>query len=109
GTVNALVSIPLDSYGQISVLASGADFYSSPRLSSDGNCLAWLVWNHPNMPWDGTELWVAQVDEAGCLGKAKHIVGTSNESIFQPEWSPEGPLYFVSDQTGWWNLYRWHA
>lgn len=107
--VNALVSIPLDSHGQISVLVSGADFYSSPRLSSDGNCLAWLAWNHPNMPWDGTELWVAQVDGSGCLGKAKHIVGTSKESIFQPEWSPEGPLYFVSDRNGWWNLYRWRA
>lgn len=107
--VNALVSIPLDSHGQISVLVSGANFYSSPRLSSDGNCLAWLAWNHPNMPWDGTELWTAQVEGSGCLGKAKHIAGTSNESIFQPEWSPEGSLYFVSDRTGWWNLYRWHA
>jgi dipeptidyl aminopeptidase/acylaminoacyl peptidase len=108
--VNTLVSIPLDGCGQISILASGADFYSSPRLSSDGSCLAWLAWNHPNMPWDGSELWAAQMEGAGRLGKAKHIAGASDEeSIFQPEWSPEGTLYFVSDRNGWWNLYRWHG
>ncbi|QBQ55523.1 S9 family peptidase [Nitrosococcus wardiae] len=105
--VNTLVSIPLNGSGQVSVLASGADFYSSPRLSPDGNRLAWLTWNHPHMPWDGTELWVAQVDGAGSLGEAEHIAGASSESIFQPEWSPEGTLYFISDRTGWWNLYRW--
>ncbi|ADE16236.1 peptidase S9 prolyl oligopeptidase active site domain protein [Nitrosococcus halophilus Nc 4] len=105
--VNTLVSIPFDGSGQVSVLASGADFYSSPRLSPDGNRLAWLTWNHPHMPWDGTELWVAQVDGAGSLGEAKPIAGGSSESIFQPEWSPEGTLYFISDRTGWWNLYRW--
>lgn len=107
--VNALVSIPLDSHGQISILASGADFYSSPRLSSDGSYLAWLSWNHPNMPWDGTDLWLAQVDETGDLRQAKRIAGASKESIFQPEWSPEGTLYFISDRSGWWNLYRWRA
>lgn len=105
--VNALVGIPLDGSGQVSVLASGADFYASPRLSPDGNRLVWLTWNHPNMPWDGTDLWVAQVDETGALGKAEHMAGARDEAIFQPEWSPAGALYFISDRTGWWNLYRW--
>ena len=59
------------------------------------------------MPWDGTELWVAQIKRNGTvIGKAK-IAGGVDESIFQPEWSPDGMLYFVSDRTGWWNLYRW--
>ncbi|MBZ5551714.1 MAG: S9 family peptidase [Acidobacteriia bacterium] len=89
------------------VLVSGNDFYSSPRLSPDGTRLAWLSWNHPNMPWDGTELWVAEVNPDGSLGHKRRIAGGVEESIFQPEWSPDGSLYFVSDRTGWWNLYRW--
>ncbi|ABA57660.1 Peptidase S9, prolyl oligopeptidase active site region [Nitrosococcus oceani ATCC 19707] len=105
--VNTLVSIPLDGNKRISVLASGADFYASPRLSPDGSQLAWLTWNHPNMPWDGTDLWLAPVETAGSLGESKHIAGAADESIFQPEWSPTGTLYFISDRTGWWNLYRW--
>jgi dipeptidyl aminopeptidase/acylaminoacyl peptidase len=89
------------------VLVSGNDFYSSPRLNPDGTRLAWLSWNHPNMPWDGTELWVGEVNPDGSLGHKHRIAGGANESIFQPEWSPDGSLYFVSDRTGWWNLYRW--
>jgi len=88
------------------ILASGADFYSNPRLSPDGRQLAWLQWNHPNMPWDGCELWVAEVAEDGSLASATRVAGGPEESIFQPEWSPDGTLYFVSDRTGWWNLYR---
>jgi dipeptidyl aminopeptidase/acylaminoacyl peptidase len=91
----------------IEVLVSGNDFYASPRLSPDGSQLAWITWNHPNMPWDGTELWVAAVQADGTLGPAQQIAGGLNESIFQPEWSPDGVLYFVGDRTGWWNLYRW--
>ncbi|RMG56553.1 MAG: S9 family peptidase, partial [Acidobacteria bacterium] len=105
--VNALVSIDLDGDGEERMLASGHDFYSSPRLSPDGRRLAWLAWNHPNMPWDGTELWVGEVREDGMLGIRQCIAGGVNESIVQPEWSPDGTLYFVSDRTGWWNLYRW--
>ena len=104
--VNTLVSIDLERGGEGVVLVSGNDFYSSPRLSPDGNQLAWLTWKHPNMPWDSTELWVAEVDEDGSLKGARLIAGGQEESIFQPEWSPDGVLHFVSDRTGWWNLYR---
>ena len=106
--INTIVSINLDGDINGSVLVSGNDFYSSPRLSPDGNHLAWLTWNHPNMPWDGCELWVAAVTEDGSLINAENIAGGKSESIFQPEWSPAGVLHFVSDRTGWWNLYRRH-
>ncbi len=89
------------------VLVSGNDFYAAPRLSPDGSRLAWLTWNHPNMPWDGTELWVAQVAPDGGVVNAQHVAGGPEESIFQPAWAPDGRLCFVSDRTGWWNLYRW--
>jgi dipeptidyl aminopeptidase/acylaminoacyl peptidase len=105
--VNTLVSLNLrqnSDAGQ--VLVSGNDFYSSPRLSPDGSRLAWITWNHPNMPWDGSELWTAQIGEDGLLGQSERVAGGAKESIFQPEWSPDGVLYFVSDRTGWWNLYR---
>jgi hypothetical protein len=104
--VNTLVSISLKNGEDVQVLASGDDFYSSPRLSPDKSQLAWLSWNHPNMPWDGTQLWVAQIKEDGSLGEAECVAGGVDESIFQPEWSPDGVLYFVSDRTGWWNFYR---
>lgn len=104
---NALVSLNLDSNEDEGiVLASGNDFYSSPKISRDGSRLAWLTWNHPNMPWDGCELWTARLDERGLLSDAKKVAGGAGESIFQPEWSPDGVLYFVSDRSGWWNLYR---
>jgi dipeptidyl aminopeptidase/acylaminoacyl peptidase len=88
------------------VIARGSDFYSSPRVSPDGSRLAWLSWNHPNMPWDGTELWLGQLDADGSVIGARRVAGGPAESVFQPEWSPDGVLYFVSDRTGWWNLYR---
>src|ERR687894_779446 len=103
--VNELVGIGLED-GEETVLASGADFYSSPRLSPDGRRLAWLAWNHPNMPWDGTELWVCGLDGEGSPEGAERVAGGPEESIFQPEFSPDGTLHFVSDRTGWWNLYR---
>jgi dipeptidyl aminopeptidase/acylaminoacyl peptidase len=87
-------------------LAEGNDFYGYARLSPDGEKLAWLTWNHPNMPWDGTELWIADVSDDGNLLNAKKVAGGIDESIFQPEWSPNSTLYFVSDKTDWWNLYR---
>ena len=103
--VNELVAIdPAD--GAELVLVTGGDFYSSPRVSPDGRRLAWLSWDHPNMPWDGTELWVAQLDGAGVPAAEELVAGGPDESIFQPEWSPDGVLHFVSDRTGWWNLYR---
>ncbi len=88
------------------VLVSGNDFYSSPRLSPDGSQLAWLTWNHPNMPWDGAELWTGTFGADGMVETSQLVAGGSVESIFQPEWSPDGALYFVSDRSGWWNLYR---
>lgn len=108
--VNSLVAVPLAG-GEPVVLAEGNDFYASPRLSPDGRRLAWLTWNHPNMPWDGTELWLADIDETGRLVNQQLIAGGAAESIFQPEWSPpdavgRSDLHFVSDRTGWWNLYR---
>ena len=105
---NALVSVSLDG-GGVRVLASGHDFFSSPRLSPDGSRVAWLAWDHPNMPWDGTELWVADVTPDGSLGRTARVAGSAAESIFQPEWSADGGLYFISDRTGWWNLYRWRG
>jgi dipeptidyl aminopeptidase/acylaminoacyl peptidase len=88
------------------VIASGYDFYSTPRISPDGTRLAWLSWRHPQMPWDGTELWVAEVTESGALRAPVRVAGGPSESIFQPGWSPDGTLYFVSDRDGWWKLYR---
>jgi dipeptidyl aminopeptidase/acylaminoacyl peptidase len=104
--VNTIVSLnPLvEESGH--VLASGHDFYSSPRVSPDGARLAWLAWNHPNMPWDGSELWVGEFNEDGSLGETACVAGGADESIFQPEWSPDGQLCFISDRSGWWNLYR---
>jgi len=87
------------------IVASGRDFYASPRPSPDGSQLAWLEWDQPNMPWDGTELWVAQLGAEGGVEEPRLIAGGSDESIFQPEWSPDGRLHFVSDRSGWWNLY----
>jgi dipeptidyl aminopeptidase/acylaminoacyl peptidase len=103
--VNELVAIPLAG-GESRVLVSGNDFYSSPRLSPDGSHLVWLTWNHPNMPWDGCELWVGECARDGSLTNQRRVAGGLTESIFQPEWSPDGRLYFVSDRSGWWNIYR---
>jgi len=105
--VNTIVSLDPEDGDGGRLLVSGNDFYSSPRLSPDGTHLAWLTWNHPNMPWDGTELWVGELGEDGGLGRAERVAGGVDESIFQPEWSPNGVLYFISDRSGWWNLYRW--
>ena len=104
--VNAVVALPDDGHGQAWALVAGNDFYAAPRLSPDGSQMAWLTWNHPNMPWDGTELWVADVAEDGSLVAARMVAGGPGESIAQPDWSPEGVLHFVSDRTGWWNLHR---
>jgi dipeptidyl aminopeptidase/acylaminoacyl peptidase len=105
--INTLVSIDLQAETVGKILVSGNDFYSSPRLSADGSRLAWLTWNHPNMPWDGTELWVGKLSGDGSIDEAVQVAGGINESIFQPEWSRDGTLYFVSDRSGWWNIYRW--
>jgi dipeptidyl aminopeptidase/acylaminoacyl peptidase len=100
-----LVAVSLED-GAVTVLASGCDFYSTPRSSPDGSRLSWLQWRHPNMPWDGTELWVADCAGGG-LANARQVAGGAEESIVQPEWAPDGSLLFVSDASGWWNLYQW--
>ena len=107
--VNTLVAIGLEGDHAVTVLASGDDFYSTPRLSPDGNQLAWLSWSHPDMPWDGTTLWLATIDDDGALHAPRAIAGGRDESIFQPSWSPQGELVFASDCSGWWNLYRLKA
>jgi dipeptidyl aminopeptidase/acylaminoacyl peptidase len=101
--VNEIVSLPLAGSAEPQVLAGGRDFYSFPRISPDGEWLAWTCWDHPNMPWDGTELWVAPLADSG---QERLVAGGGEESVFQPEWGPEGRLHFVSDRDGWWNLYR---
>lgn len=106
--INTLVAIDLATGGPGTVLAEGNDFYSSPRLSPDGKRLVWLTWDHPNMPWVGTELWIADFTGTAVTSPVK-VAGGPGESIFQPEWAPDGRLYFVSDRSGWWNLYRREA
>jgi len=102
--VNSLMSLNLVD-GMTQIIAGGNDFYASPCISRDGSHLAWLTWNHPNMPWDSTELWVATWNEDGTISNLKQVAGGHNESIFQPKWSPDHKLYYVSDRNGWWNLY----
>ena len=108
--VNAIVAVDLAHPGSEPgrILVGGHDFFSSARLSPDGRRLTWLAWDHPNMPWDGTTLYLAELDDAGIVvGEPLTIAGGPAESIFQPEWSPDGThILFVSDRSGWWNLYR---
>ena len=87
-------------------VASGHDFFSSPRLSPDRRRLAWLSWDHPDMPWDATELWLAEIAEDGQIDAPRRVAGGAGEAIVQPAWAPDGELYFVSDRTDWWNIYR---
>ena len=104
--INEIVILPADGSEDPRILVEGNDFYAFPRVSPDGERMAWTTWNHPNMPWDSVELWVADFSPLG-LGPARQMAGGQDESIFQPEWSPQGVLHFVSDRgSGWWNLWR---
>ena len=105
--INTLVSIDITGVQAPRILACGNDFYSTPRLNPDGDRLVWLTWNHPNMPWLTTEAWIGEVANDGMLRNARRVAGGADEALFQPEWSPDGDLYLVSDRgKGWWNLYR---
>ncbi len=101
---NTICAIAQD--GTETVLAQGHDFYAAPRLSPDGRALAWLSWDHPSMPWQGTQLWLADVLPDGSLSSPRLVAGGADVSVCQPQWSPAGSLHFVSDHSGWWNLYR---
>jgi dipeptidyl aminopeptidase/acylaminoacyl peptidase len=104
--VNTIIAIDPEDRCETSVLVAGQDFYASPRLSPDGRQLAWLSWNHPEMPWDGTELWLADLGPDGLPANPRCVAGGREESVFQPSFAPDGTLYFVSDRNNWWNLYR---
>ena len=103
--INSIVAIDLRD-GYETVLIAGHDFFAAPRLSPDGHTLAWLSWDHPNMPWDGTALWCAAVTPDGALADRRQVAGAVDDPIFQPCWSPDGVLHFISERSGWWNLYR---
>ena len=103
---NTVVAIDLAD-GDETVLVEGHDFFASPRVSPDGSLLCWTAWDHPNMPWDGCTLYAADLDASGATTHVWTVAGGESESICQPKWSPDGSLYFISDRSGWWNLYRW--
>lgn len=112
--INTLVAIPLTAgdgeNGEKSIpqtLVSGSDFYSAPRISADGESLVWLSWNHPQLPWDGTELWQAQIQGDGSLAEPIKIAGGLEEAVQQPRWLADGRLLYISDRSGWWNLYSY--
>lgn len=103
--VNDLVAVAGDGSGRIEVLASGADFYGSPRLSADGTEVVWVQWNHPDMSWDATELWYARCVD-GRVADARRIAGDGTESIVLPGITSTGEIWAVGDRDEWWNLYR---
>jgi dipeptidyl aminopeptidase/acylaminoacyl peptidase len=105
--VNELVAVPLAGSAEPAVIATGRDFYAAPRVAPDGSRLSWLSWDLPWMPWDGCELWVAELMPDGSITDERLVAGRDGEeSIWQPTWSPEGDLVFASDRSGWWNLER---
>ena len=111
----AIVAVPLDGSAAeasdaVRVLVSGSDFYAYPAPSPDGAALAWICWDHPRMPWDGTELRVAALRDSGAgpvteAGAGRVIVGGDTESVLAPVWRDDRRLYVISDRSGWWNLY----
>jgi dipeptidyl aminopeptidase/acylaminoacyl peptidase len=103
--VNDLVVLPTDGEGEPRVVAEGHDFFGMPTLAPDGQRIAWICWDHPRMPWDGTELWEADLGSDGLPLNPRMVAGGTSESVTQPRYSPGGQLHFISDRTGWWNLY----
>jgi dipeptidyl aminopeptidase/acylaminoacyl peptidase len=106
GVERDIVSIAPAGGEEVTVLTTGHDFYAAPRMSPDGLQLAWLAWDHPRMPWDGTELWVADLAPDGSLRRRRLVAGGPEQAVAQPTWAPDGSLWFVNDPHGWWNLFR---
>jgi dipeptidyl aminopeptidase/acylaminoacyl peptidase len=104
----AIVALDLASDRE-EILIEGPDFLAAPRVSPHGDRVAWIVWDHPNMPWDATRLHVASFRADGSVGAPTRVAGAQEESIVQPRWAPDGTLFFLSDRSDWWNLYQWHA
>ena len=112
--INELVAVATDGSLEVHVIAAGADFYASPRISPDGQHLAWIQWMHPNMPWDSTELWLADLavtspsSGRGQIAATSHrrVAGNGDEALQQPEWSGDGGLFVATDRSDWWNVYR---
>jgi dipeptidyl aminopeptidase/acylaminoacyl peptidase len=102
---NEIVAVATDGSMRTEVIASGADFYASPRVSPDGRSIVWIQWMHPNMPWDATELWIAELDGPVAVDPRK-LVGNGAEALQEPLWWADGTLVVVSDRDEWWNLYR---
>jgi dipeptidyl aminopeptidase/acylaminoacyl peptidase len=103
--VNEIVVLAADWSAEPRVIAQGRDFYAAPRPSPDDSRLAWLAWDHPHMPFEGTDLCVGDLESDGSCSSARRVAGSETESVSQPEWGRDGALYFVSDRTGWSNLY----
>jgi len=103
--VNDIVVLAADGEAEPRIVAEGHDFFSFPTLSPDGRRIAWISWDHPRMPWDGTELWDAALGPDGLPVNPRLVAGNETESVTQPKYSPDGRLHFISDRSGWWNLY----
>jgi dipeptidyl aminopeptidase/acylaminoacyl peptidase len=101
---NEIVAVATDGSGRLNVLATGADFYASPRISPDGQSLVWIQWMHPNMPWDSTELWIADLVD-GTTANPRLLVGNGDEALQEPRWTTDGVLLVATDRTDWWHVY----
>ncbi len=105
--VNTLVSVSLNGSGKVRTLFSGTDFVSSPALNPMGDTLVWITWDHPNMNWDDTKMWMATVTDQGSLSGTKTIVERDSLSVQEPRWNADGTLYYISDPIGWWNFQKY--
>lgn len=104
--ISEIIALDLEKYS-LTILVTGDDFYSNPQVSPCGNYFSYLSWNHPQMPWDGSNCYISKWNSNGTIISTQKIAGSETESIFQPQWSPTGQLYFVSDRNNWWNIYSW--
>ncbi len=103
---NRIVAISLNAPHTQTILVEGHDFFAFPRLSPDGTKLAFIAWNHPNMPWDDVQLYLADLNEQGLTSNVTRLNGGVNESVLDLQWSEQGDLFFIADRSGWWNPYR---